>query len=48
MLRAWAGDEANRAAAQAALLRRARLNGAARHGGYSPEMEVPETLATSR
>jgi fructose-bisphosphate aldolase class I len=39
VLRAWAGDDANRAAAQAALLHRARLNAAARYGSYLPEME---------
>jgi fructose-bisphosphate aldolase class I len=39
VLRAWAGDDGNRGAAQAALLHRARLNGAARHGAYRPEME---------
>lgn len=39
VLRAWAGDEANRSAAQAALLRRAELNGAARRGSYRPQME---------
>lgn len=39
VLRAWAGDEANRSGAQAALLHRAELNGAARHGSYAPEME---------
>ncbi|GAA2107886.1 fructose-bisphosphate aldolase class I [Microlunatus panaciterrae] len=39
VLHAWAGDEANRDSAQAALLHRARLNGAARHGTYSAEME---------
>ena len=39
VLKAWAGDDANRAAAQAALLRRAHLNGAARHGTYTAEME---------
>jgi fructose-bisphosphate aldolase class I len=32
VLKAWAGEDANRAAAQAALLERARLNGAARYG----------------
>ena len=36
MLRTWAGEDANREAAQAALLHRARLNGAARRG----EVEV--------
>jgi fructose-bisphosphate aldolase class I len=39
VLRAWAGDDGNRLAAQAALLHRATLNGAARHGSYSAEME---------
>jgi fructose-bisphosphate aldolase class I len=39
VLRAWAGDDGNRLAAQTALLHRATLNGAARHGSYSPEME---------
>jgi fructose-bisphosphate aldolase class I len=39
VLRAWAGDDANRAAAQAALLHRAAMNGAARRGAYRPELE---------
>jgi len=39
VLKAWAGDDGNRAAAQAALLHRAHLNGAARHGTYTAEME---------
>lgn len=39
VLRAWAGDDANAAAAHAALQHRARLNGAARRGAYRPEME---------
>ena len=39
VLRAWAGDEARRESAQAALLHRAGLNGAARYGTYLPEME---------
>ena len=39
VLRAWGGDEANRGAAQSALLHRAALNGAARNGSYGPEME---------
>jgi fructose-bisphosphate aldolase class I len=38
-LKAWLGDEANVAAGQEAYLRRARLNGLARSGDYSPEME---------
>jgi len=33
VLKAWVGQDANRGAAQAALLERARLNGAARYGG---------------
>lgn len=40
VLRTWAGDDANFAAAQAALLHRARLNGAARTGSYRPRMEA--------
>jgi len=39
VLRAWAGEDANRPAAQSALLHRAAMNGAARHGRYNPEME---------
>ena len=39
VLKAWAGDDGNRAAAQAALLHRAHLNGAARHGMYTADME---------
>ncbi|HSK16753.1 MAG TPA: class I fructose-bisphosphate aldolase [Gaiellaceae bacterium] len=38
-LKAWKGDEANVRAAQDALAHRARLNGAARSGSYTPEME---------
>jgi fructose-bisphosphate aldolase class I len=40
VLRAWAGEEANRSAAQAALLHRSGLNSAARYGSYRPEMET--------
>jgi fructose-bisphosphate aldolase class I len=40
VLQAWRGDPANVAAAQAAFLHRARLNGAARSGSYSPELET--------
>ena len=36
---AWGGDPANVGAAQAAYLHRARMNGAARSGAYSPELE---------
>lgn len=39
VLKAWAGEDAHRAVAQAALLKRARLNGAARHGAYTVELE---------
>ena len=39
VLHAWAGDEANRQAAQDALLERARLNGAARQGRYDAHVE---------
>ncbi|WP_296605190.1 class I fructose-bisphosphate aldolase [Nocardioides sp.] len=39
MLRTWRGDEANVAAAQAVLLERAALNGAARYGSYEAGME---------
>src|SRR5207237_2732510 len=38
-LKAWRGEDANRAAAQAAYLHRARCNGAARFGRYTPDME---------
>ncbi len=38
-LKTWAGSAANRAAAQAVFLHRARMNGAARSGDYAPEME---------
>ncbi|WP_417567819.1 class I fructose-bisphosphate aldolase [Marinobacter sp.] len=37
--KAWAGEPDNGSDAQAALLKRARLNGAARSGNYRPEME---------
>ncbi|MGH8903377.1 MAG: class I fructose-bisphosphate aldolase [Egibacteraceae bacterium] len=38
-LQAWKGDAANVGAAQAALHHRCALNGAARSGSYTPEME---------
>jgi fructose-bisphosphate aldolase class I len=38
-LRAWEGRNENVGAAQTAYLRRARLNGAAREGAYTPELE---------
>jgi fructose-bisphosphate aldolase class I len=39
-LQAWKGDMANAASAQSALYQRAKLNGAARRGEYSPAMEA--------
>jgi fructose-bisphosphate aldolase class I len=39
-LKAWSGDAANVAAGQAAFLHRAKLNGLARSGSYSPELET--------
>lgn len=47
VLATWAGRPENTVAAQAALLERARLNGAARVGRYSPELE-PRTAAGAR
>jgi fructose-bisphosphate aldolase class I len=44
-LKAWAGEEANVAAAQEAYAHRARMNGLARSGEYSPELE--KELATA-
>ena len=38
-LAAWGGDDANVEAAQRALAHRARMNGLARDGSYSPDME---------
>jgi fructose-bisphosphate aldolase, class I len=38
-LRAWRGDPARVAAGQQAFLHRARMNGAARHGRYTPDLE---------
>jgi fructose-bisphosphate aldolase, class I len=38
-LKAWAGEESNVPAAQAAFAHRAKMNGLARSGSYSPEME---------
>ncbi len=38
-LKAWAGQAANLPAAQKALYHRARCNGAARNGSYTPQME---------
>jgi len=39
-LKAWAGEESNVGAGQAAYLHRARMNGLARSGSYSPELET--------
>jgi fructose-bisphosphate aldolase class I len=39
-LEIWAGKDANRDAAQRALLHRAKCNSAARRGQYSPSMET--------
>ncbi len=39
VLQAWQGKSGNVAAAQEALLKRARLNGAAQRGEYKPDME---------
>src|SRR5262245_33888162 len=38
-LKAWVGDAANVASGQAAYLHRAKMNGLARSGSYSPELE---------
>jgi fructose-bisphosphate aldolase, class I len=38
-LKAWGGETANVAAGQAAYLHRAKMNGLARSGSYSPDME---------
>jgi fructose-bisphosphate aldolase class I len=39
-LKAWSGEAANVGAGQAAYLHRARMNGLARSGSYSPDMET--------
>lgn len=39
VLRAWAGEESHRAAAQAALLHRARMNSSARQGRWTADLE---------
>jgi fructose-bisphosphate aldolase class I len=41
-LKAWKGETANAAAAQRAFHHRARLNGAARYGRYTPDMETAD------
>jgi fructose-bisphosphate aldolase class I len=38
-IKAWGGSDDRAAAGQAALLKRARLNGAARSGSYTPDLE---------
>lgn len=38
-LKAWKGDDANAAAGQAAYLHRARMNGLARSGAWTPDLE---------
>jgi fructose-bisphosphate aldolase class I len=43
VLHAWAGDDANRDPAQAALAHRAAMNGAARRGEYRPDLETTAT-----
>jgi fructose-bisphosphate aldolase class I len=40
-LKAWKGEAANAPSAQRAFYHRARLNGAARSGRYSEDMEAP-------
>lgn len=44
-LAAWTGSSENKDAAQQAFYQRARLNGAARHGRYTPELETSEVTA---
>lgn len=39
VLQVWSDDPVGRAAGQAALMKRARLNGAARAGAYTPDLE---------
>jgi fructose-bisphosphate aldolase class I len=46
VLRAWAGDAARGSAAQAALLHRAAMNGAARRGTYRTQLEQPAALVS--
>jgi fructose-bisphosphate aldolase class I len=45
VLRAWAGNEANRAVAQGALVHRAALNSAARYGTYEAAMDGLESVS---
>jgi fructose-bisphosphate aldolase, class I len=44
-LKAWGGDAAKREDAQKAFYRRAKFNGAARSGSYTPEWETQEVTA---
>jgi fructose-bisphosphate aldolase, class I len=44
-LKAWRGDAAKREDAQKAFYRRAKFNGAARSGSYTPEWETQEVTA---
>ena len=44
-LKAWGGQEANVEDAQKAFYRRAKFNGAARSGSYTPEWETQEATA---
>ena len=44
-LKAWVGEAANVPAAQQAYLHRARMNGLARTGSYSPDMEQKVTTS---
>jgi fructose-bisphosphate aldolase class I len=47
-LKAWGGEAGNVAAAQAALLHRSELNGAARSGRYSEDMEHTDLVGAQR
>jgi len=47
-LQAWKGDAANAGSTQAALYKRAKLNGAARHGEYTPAMEYANEGASRK
>jgi fructose-bisphosphate aldolase, class I len=48
VLHAWGGRPENADAARAALVHRARLNGAARRGGYRPDMEAAPVRESTR
>jgi fructose-bisphosphate aldolase class I len=47
-LKAWKGEAGNVAAAKSALYHRAKLNGAARFGRYSEEMETAQLVGSER